>query len=209
MLTVQQQIERSKIVAILRNVPLDRLPRVMEALYEGGIRVAEITLNSDGALDGIRVMRNMYEGKMSIGAGTVITALDVERAIDAGAEFLISPHTDERVIEAALSRSSVPIPGALTPTEVVRAVTAGAPYVKLFPCTTFGPSYVKELLAPLNHVKFMAVGGITAKLAAAYIQAGAIAVGAGSGLVSHADVMAHNYAAITSNARELVRHIEG
>jgi 2-dehydro-3-deoxyphosphogluconate aldolase/(4S)-4-hydroxy-2-oxoglutarate aldolase len=209
MLTVQQQIERSKIVAILRNVPLDRLPRVMEALYEGGIRVAEITLNSDGALDGIRVMRNMYEGKMSIGAGTVITALDVERATDAGAEFLISPHTDERVIEAALSRSSVPIPGALTPTEIVRAVTAGAPYVKLFPCTTFGPSYVKELLAPLNHVKFMAVGGITAKLAAAYIQAGAIAVGAGSGLVSHADVMAHNYAAITSNARELVRHIEG
>jgi 2-dehydro-3-deoxyphosphogluconate aldolase/(4S)-4-hydroxy-2-oxoglutarate aldolase len=205
MLTVQQQIERSKIVAILRNVPLDRLPRVMEALYEGGIRVAEITLNSDGALDGIRVMRNMYEGKMSIGAGTVITALDVERATDAGAEFLISPHTDER----ALSRSSVPIPGALTPTEIVRAVTAGAPYVKLFPCTTFGPSYVKELLAPLNHVKFMAVGGITAKLAAAYIQAGAIAVGAGSGLVSHADVMAHNYAAITSNARELVRHIEG
>ncbi|MGG1638994.1 bifunctional 4-hydroxy-2-oxoglutarate aldolase/2-dehydro-3-deoxy-phosphogluconate aldolase [Paenibacillus sp. NRS-1760] len=208
MLTVKQQIEMSKVVAILRNVPLDRLPRVMEALYDGGIRVAEITLNSEYALDGIRVMRKTYEGRMAIGAGTVVSKENVNQAIDAGAEFLISPHVDERIIDAALSRSSTPIPGALTPTEILRATAAGAPLVKLFPCTTFGPGYMKELLAPLNNVKFIAVGGVTAPLAASYIQAGAIAVGAGSGLVSHADVMTHNYTAITSNARELVRHIE-
>ncbi|MHA6483320.1 bifunctional 4-hydroxy-2-oxoglutarate aldolase/2-dehydro-3-deoxy-phosphogluconate aldolase [Paenibacillus sp. strain BS8-2] len=208
MLSVQQQIERSKVVAILRHVPLEGLPRVMEALYEGGVRVAEITLNSAGALDGIRVIRKAYEGKMAIGAGTVVTAENVIQAIEAGAEFLISPHMDEHLIELALSRSSIPIPGALTPTEIVRATAAGAPFVKLFPCTTFGPGYMKELLAPLNNVKLIAVGGITPKLAGDYIRAGAIAVGAGSGLVSHGDVMAHNYAAIASNARELVRHIE-
>ncbi|CAM3822635.1 MULTISPECIES: bifunctional 4-hydroxy-2-oxoglutarate aldolase/2-dehydro-3-deoxy-phosphogluconate aldolase [Paenibacillus] len=208
MLTVQQQIETSKVVAILRNVPLDRLPRVMEALYEGGIRVAEITLNSEGALDGIRMMRKTYEGKMAIGAGTVVSMENVKQAIDAGAEFLISPHTDERVIEAALSYSSIPIPGAMTPTEIVRATGAGAPFVKLYPCTSFGPSYMKELMAPLNTVKFIPVGGITADLAASYIKAGAVAVGAGSGLVSHGDVMSHNYAAITSNAQQLVHNIE-
>jgi 2-dehydro-3-deoxyphosphogluconate aldolase/(4S)-4-hydroxy-2-oxoglutarate aldolase len=205
--TVQRCIEESKVIAILRNVPKDSLQRVLEALYEGGIRIAEITMNSEGALEGIASMRKAFEGRLTIGAGTVMNKKYAQRAIEAGAKFLISPHVDEAVIEMALAHSVVPLPGALTPTEVVRAIDAGAPIVKLFPCSSLGPGYVKELLGPLNTCKLIAVGGINSDNAADYIRAGAIGVGVGGSLVSMNDILDGNFAGITVNALKMNQSI--
>jgi 2-dehydro-3-deoxyphosphogluconate aldolase/(4S)-4-hydroxy-2-oxoglutarate aldolase len=209
MSNIESMIERHKIIAILRNVPRESLQRVLEALYAGGVRMAEITLNSDGALEGIAAMRKAFEGRMTMGAGTVMHREDAQQAIEAGAEFLISPHVDEAVIEMALQNAVLPLPGALTPTEVVRATRAGASMVKLFPCSSLGSDYVKELNGPLNKIKLIAVGGITQNNAAEYIRAGVVGVGVGSSLVSIQDLREHNYESITNKAEQLNKQLIG
>ncbi|WP_281890598.1 bifunctional 4-hydroxy-2-oxoglutarate aldolase/2-dehydro-3-deoxy-phosphogluconate aldolase [Paenibacillus sp. YYML68] len=207
MMELQAYIEQHKVVAILRNVPPGKLERVLEALVESGVRLAEITLNSPGALEGIASMSKTFEGRLLLGAGTVMNRDQAKQAIEAGAQFLISPHVNEGVIETALEHGVVPMPGAMTPTEIVRAMEAGAPLVKLFPCSSLGPGYVKELLGPLHTCKLIAVGGINESNAADYIRAGAVGVGAGSSLVSAADIQRDDYAAITSRALQMTTSV--
>jgi 2-dehydro-3-deoxyphosphogluconate aldolase/(4S)-4-hydroxy-2-oxoglutarate aldolase len=207
--TVQEKIEQHQVIAILRNVPPDRLNKVMDALYAGGVRLAEITLNSEGALSGIASMRKAFQGRMLIGAGTVMNREDAKEAMEAGAEFLISPHVSEAVIETALARDVLPLPGAMTPTEIVRAMEAGSKYVKLFPCSFFGPGYVKEILAPLNQAKIIAVGGVNALNAAEYIRNGAVGVGLGSSLVTMKDILAGDFETIERNTAKMIQSLSG
>ncbi|MGG1554064.1 bifunctional 4-hydroxy-2-oxoglutarate aldolase/2-dehydro-3-deoxy-phosphogluconate aldolase [Paenibacillus ferrarius] len=208
MIEIQSDIEQHKVIAILRNVPPERLKQVLEALYEGGIRLAEITLNSPGALTGIAAMSEAFEGRLILGAGTVMNKDEAKHAIQAGAQFLISPHVDEGIIDVALAHSILPLPGALTPTEIVRAMDAGAPYIKLFPCSAVGVGYVKELLGPFHTCKLIAVGGINENNAAGYISAGAVGVGVGSSLVSVDDIQHEKFEAITSRAIKITESIK-
>ncbi|BFT75977.1 bifunctional 4-hydroxy-2-oxoglutarate aldolase/2-dehydro-3-deoxy-phosphogluconate aldolase [Paenibacillus sp. P36] len=201
---VLQQLKKSKVIAIIRGIEPSQAQPLFEALERGGITLAEVTLNTPNALQIIQMMRKKYEGRMVIGAGTVLNAAYADEAIRAGAQFLISPNVDQGMIEKALASEVLPIPGALTPTEIVQAMNFGASTVKLFPCSSLGPSYLEEIKGPLNDVNLLAVGGITKDNAAAYLDAGAFSVGVGGSLVSLSEIQRGNYKAITTYAEQLM-----
>ncbi|MDR6884678.1 bifunctional 4-hydroxy-2-oxoglutarate aldolase/2-dehydro-3-deoxy-phosphogluconate aldolase [Bacillus sp. 3255] len=201
---VAAKLKSAKVIAIIRGISPAQAQPLFEALAAGGIELAEVTLNTPSALPIIQMMRKQYEGRMMIGAGTVLNAKLAGEAIQAGAQFLISPNVDGGMIEQALASGVLPIPGALTPTEIVQAMNYGASVVKLFPCSSLGPSYVREVRAPLSDVNLLAVGGITKDNAADYLAAGAFSVGVGGSLVSLSEIEKGNYKAITTYAEQLM-----
>ncbi len=174
----------ARVVAVLRAA---REPaQVIEAVVAGGIRVVEITLDSPDAEAVIAAARARHPDVL-VGAGTVRAPADVDRAVGAGAAFCVAPATVPEALARAAARGVPMVPGALTPTEVERAVGLGAPVVKLFPGSLGGPAYVRELLAPLAGVPLLVTGGVDAGNARAFLDAGAIAVGAASSLARAAD----------------------
>ncbi len=176
------QILQHKIVAILRGMPPKDIIPVANALYNGGIRLLEITLNSENALPVIKDLANEFAGRLLIGAGTVLNKDDAVKALHAGAAFLISPALDVAVIKAAKDGGVVSIPGAYTPTEILMAHNNGADIVKVFPCP--GAGYIKQVLAPLNHIRVMPTGGIDISNIKTFAGTGAVAFGIGSALVN-------------------------
>lgn len=186
--TVIQAIETHKIIAILRGIPTEKLIPLAEALYQGGIRLLEITYRADGAVSdeetaaNIRALSQHFAGRMFIGAGTVMSPRQVRLTKEAGGCFIISPNTDGEVIQETRSLEMVSIPGALTPSEIVVAHKAGADFVKLFPVTSLGCDYVKAITAPLSHIRLLAVGGINEGNMDAYRRAGVRGFGIGSNI---------------------------
>ncbi len=186
---LSEEIRREKIVSIVRGVRRELLLPLAEALYAGGIRLLEITFDPalpagtpDSADAGIRLLRGRMEGRMRIGAGTVLDLPHLHAAADAGAEFIISPNVSEAVIRETARLGLVSIPGAMTPTDVAAAWEAGADFVKLFPAGALGTGYVKALRAPLGHIPMLAVGGINESNCAAFLDAGCCGVGVGNAL---------------------------
>jgi 2-dehydro-3-deoxyphosphogluconate aldolase/(4S)-4-hydroxy-2-oxoglutarate aldolase len=177
-----ERIREERVVAVLRNVP--DVDAVVDALVAGGIRVVEVTLDSRGALDAIG--RLAARGDVTVLAGTVRRPAQVDEAVRAGAEACVGPALVSAVVERCLELGVAAVPGALTPSEVEAAWQAGAALVKLFPGSLGGPRYVRELLAPLSDVPLLVTGGVDARNAAAYLDAGAVAVGAGSSLTEAA-----------------------
>lgn len=175
------QILEHRIVAIVRGMPPKDIVNIASALYNGGVRILEITLNSRDALPLIEQLSHEFRGKMLIGAGTVLNTKDASNAITAGAAFLISPSLDIAVIKAAKNAGVVSIPGAFTPTEILSAYNNGADIVKVFPALS--ADYIKNILAPLNHIPMMPTGGIDAINIKAFAATGAVAFGIGSALV--------------------------
>ena len=173
-----ERIRSERLVAILRRVP-DVDVRVAK-LADAGVGVVEITLDSDDALGAIERARG--RGDVSVLAGTVRTAAQVDAAVAAGAEAVVAPGPLRAVLERAGELGIPVVPGALTPTEIERAWTAGAALVKLFPGALGGPGYVRDVLAPLADVPLIVTGGIDASNARAFLDAGAVAVGIGSAL---------------------------
>ncbi|MBE6644184.1 MAG: bifunctional 4-hydroxy-2-oxoglutarate aldolase/2-dehydro-3-deoxy-phosphogluconate aldolase [Ruminococcaceae bacterium] len=182
-------IEENKIIVIVRGVARENLIPLAKAMYDGGIRLIECTFDSTGTVsdeytgENIRMLAEYFDGKITIGAGTVITEKQVEITKAAGGRFIISPNTNEAVIKKTRELGLVSIPGALTPTEVVAAHTFGADFVKVFPINYMGEKYIKDLKAPLTHIKMLAVGGVTAENIAGFLKSGAEGVGIGSGIV--------------------------
>jgi 2-dehydro-3-deoxyphosphogluconate aldolase / (4S)-4-hydroxy-2-oxoglutarate aldolase len=179
---VLSQILENKIVAILRGMPSKDILSIANALYNGGLRVLEITLNSENALTVIEQLSHELGNKMLIGAGTVLDVKDASNAIDAGAKFLISPSLDIAVIKTAKDGGVVSIPGAFTPTEILSAYSNGADIVKVFP--TLSADYIKNILAPLNHIPVMPTGGIDLNNIKTFVATGAVAFGIGTALVN-------------------------
>jgi 2-dehydro-3-deoxyphosphogluconate aldolase/(4S)-4-hydroxy-2-oxoglutarate aldolase len=178
------RIRAERVVAILRRVP--DADRVVPALAAGGIRIVEITLDSDGALDTIERLRGNRE--LTVLAGTVRTPADAEAAAGAGAEACVSPALVPETVERCLELGVPAIPGALTPSEVEAAFALGVPLVKLFPGSLVGPGYVRDVLAPLAGVPLIVTGGVDLSNAREFLDAGAVAVGVGSALTGVADV---------------------
>ena len=184
-----ERIKRYKTIAIFRGVPEALTLPMAEALYIGGIRLLEITFDQQDperipkTCTLIEALVSRFGEKLGIGAGTVLSAEEVRSAAAAGASFMLAPNTDPLVIRAALEVGAEPIPGAFTPTETVVAAQAGASLIKVFPAGMLGPAYIKALAAPLSHVRYLAVGGITAENQQAYLDAGAVGTGVASGLV--------------------------
>jgi len=179
---VLSQILENKIVAIIRGAePADVIP-IAEALYEGGIKCMEITLNSLNAIQLIERIADKMEGRIIVGAGTVLNATAASDAISAGAKFIISPITNIETIHRTKELGAVSIPGAFTPTEIFNAYSSGGDIIKVFPGTS-GPGFIKEILAPLPFIPLMPTGGISLENLHSFKKAGAVAFGVGKALV--------------------------
>jgi Entner-Doudoroff aldolase len=177
-----RELRESRVVAILRLRDHGLAVAVAHALARGGIRVLELTQDDPGALDALRAVAGLPD--LVVGAGTVLDTETVKAVADAGARFVVSPGTDPRVISATLDAGLDPIPGALTATEVTAALAAGARMVKLFPAGPLGPAYLRALRGPFARVEFVPTGGIAHDAIGEWLDAGAVAVGLGSDLVS-------------------------
>ncbi|MBX3062124.1 MAG: bifunctional 4-hydroxy-2-oxoglutarate aldolase/2-dehydro-3-deoxy-phosphogluconate aldolase [Anaerolineae bacterium] len=181
---VAAAIKQHGVVAILRgDYSMQETIDIAAALREGGVRILELTLNSPSALEGIGKLRELHGEAMFVGAGTVRTVEQVDIAIDAGAQFLVSPNFDPASVQRSRQRGVLHLPGVLTPSEAQQAMNAGCRMLKLFPSDIFGPSYLKALKAPLDDAEFVPTGGITPDNLKQMVQAGAVAIGAGSSLI--------------------------
>jgi len=171
------------VVAVIRAASIDAALAVSHALVRGGVTGIEITFSTPGAAEAIARARKELPDAL-VGAGTVLDAASLAAACDAGASFLVSPHTDEALLAGARERGVPFLPGALTPTEIVRAWRLGAACVKVFPGSAVGPSYLKAIKAPLPHIALMPTGGVDEKNLGEWLKAGAVAVGMGGALAT-------------------------
>jgi len=207
---VIESILENKIVVIVRGVEKNNLIPLAQAMYDGGIRLLEITFDATGKIsdketaENIKMLSQYFEGKMYIGAGTVLTKEQVRLTKESGGKFIISPDINTRIIRYTKKLKLVSMPGALTPSEIQKAHRAGADFVKLFPISNMGSSYVKAVTAPLKHIKLIAVGGVDASNMAEFISAGVVGFGLGSNIVNHKLINDGNFAQITEGAKRCV-----
>ncbi|SMB95178.1 2-dehydro-3-deoxyphosphogluconate aldolase / (4S)-4-hydroxy-2-oxoglutarate aldolase [Thermanaeromonas toyohensis ToBE] len=180
--SVIDTILQEKLVAILRKIEGDRLFKVIDSLLEAGIRVAEITLNTEGAINLLGELIKRYGEEMLLGAGTVTRIQEVEEAAASGAKFIVTPVMLPEIIQACKRFQLGVILGACSPTEIYQAYSLGADIVKVFPAGSLGPSYFRELQGPLGNVPLAAVGGVTLENGRAFLEAGAKVLGVGSSL---------------------------
>ena len=208
-----ERIKKEKIIAIVRGVASDKIVDLANALSDGGIKCIEVTFDQSsqkGIEETFRSIKLLAEmdADICVGAGTVMTAEQVNMAYEAGAKYIISPNTDEKVIKETKKLDMVSIPGAFTPSEVVDAYNYGADIVKIFPGGLLGVDYVKALKGPLSHIPLTAVGNINQKNCADYIKAGCVGVGVGGSLVSKVLVNEGRFDEITAIAAEYVKAIQ-
>ena len=202
-------IARIGLVPVVRAPSADEAMRVVDAIREGGVNVLEITMTVPGALGVMEQVARRLGGEVVLGAGTVLDPETARACILSGAQFVVSPALNPATIEVCRRYSIAIIPGALTPTEVVSAWTAGADVVKVFPCGALGgASYIKSLKAPLPHIEMIPTGGVSVKTAADFIKAGSLALGVGADLVDTRAIREGNARAVTEKAREYVRIVQ-
>jgi 2-dehydro-3-deoxyphosphogluconate aldolase/(4S)-4-hydroxy-2-oxoglutarate aldolase len=181
-------ITGGRLIAIARNLNPETVPTIGGALLAGGVHAFEVTLNSASALEAISALARQFDpDELLVGAGTVLDLEQAQRAVDAGARFLVMPHCDLAIVEWAASNGIPALPGAFTPTEILAAWRAGAAAVKLFPASAVGPSFVRELRGPLPEIPLVPTGGVTLENAPMFIAAGAVAVGMASWLTGGGD----------------------
>ena len=204
---VVEAVERAGIVAVIRMKDPNKLQAVVDAIAEGGIRALEITMTVPGAVDLIRDLAPKLPQGFILGAGTVLDAETVARVADAGARYVVSPVFRRSVIEACHARDLAAMPGCFTPTEILDAWDAGADIVKVFPATTLGPSYLKDVRAPLPQVKLMPTGGVTVENAGDWIRAGAVAVGVGTSLLDAKAIADGNFHVLKTNAERMIANV--
>lgn len=209
---VLQAVKENKIVAILRGVDAKDIVAAVDAMYEGGIRLAEITFDQSSAagIENTRACIRLVAENCRVipGAGTVMTPEQVEIAAAAGAKYIISPNADEAVIRRTRELGLVSMPGAFTPTEIASAYAWGADVVKVFPAGQLGPAYIKAVRAPLKHIPLMAVGGVSDANARAFLEAGCAGVGVGGKLVDVKAIAAGDFASVTASARSLCEAVK-
>jgi len=204
---VIQQIEATGIVAIIRAADSAQLIDVVSALRDGGVTCIEVTMTTPNALEVIRQARVASGESAAIGVGTVLDAQTARAAILAGAQFVVAPVLDLPTIETC-KRYSVPVmPGAMTPTEIVHAWQAGADFVKVFPTSTLGATFIKDLRGPLPQIKLVPTGGVNLDTVADFIKAGCAAVGVGGALVSSQALAKRDLTAIRRTATEFLESI--
>lgn len=195
-----QAVKDCGIVAVVRGESAEPVMKAIDAVMKGGVTIIEVTFTVPGALEIIRQLAKEIPDNVVLGAGTVLDPKTAANAIEAGAQFIVSPSLNLDVIKTVIDAGKAVMPGALTPTEVVTAWQAGADLVKIFPITSMGPGYLKDLHGPLPQVQFIPTGGIDLSNAADYIKAGAAALGVGGSLVDKKLVAAGDWAALTDRA---------
>jgi Entner-Doudoroff aldolase len=182
----QLVVKKSGIIAIIRgDFPLAQMIQIGEILANAGLTIMEVTLNSQNALEAISALRTQFAGSpLLVGAGTVRTAAQVEAALNAGAQFIVSPNFDPASVARSLANDTLHLPGIYTASEAQNAFAAGCSMLKLFPADIGGPAYLKAIRAPLNDIDFVPTGGVDVDNIAEFVRAGAVAVGVGGALVT-------------------------
>lgn len=192
------------VVAVVRAASSEQLVDVARALLAGGVDCVEITMTTPNALQVIRDCRSAVPDAL-VGVGSVLDGDTARRAIDSGAQFVVSPVFVPQVVAAAHAADLPVVPGALTPTEILTATNAGADIVKVFPGGQFGPRYFRDILAPMPHLRLSPTGGVDLDTAADWIAAGAVTLGIGSALVTRSALASGKLSEITDLARQYVR----
>jgi 2-dehydro-3-deoxyphosphogluconate aldolase/(4S)-4-hydroxy-2-oxoglutarate aldolase len=192
------------VIGILRGVESAFFRNVMHTSFASGLQAIEITMNTEDALQIVSMNRpDVPPGKL-LGMGTIRNFEEAKKAVDSGAMFLVTPNTDTEVIEYAGSNSVPVISGALTPTEIYTAWSAGADMVKVFPCGSFGPQYISELRGPYDKIPLVAVGGVDLDNIKDYFAAGVRAVAASTALFGGKALMEHNLEEIAGNVKKFI-----
>ena len=203
-------IEKNKVIAIVRGQYDEALLGLAKALYEGGIRMLEVTFDQSDSEnliktpEAIRLICETLPGLLA-GAGTVMTTAQVDAAISGGAKYIISPNTDEEVIRYTKMKKLVSIPGAMTPSEIATAHKYGADYVKIFPVCDLGSDYIKNIRTPLSHIKLLATGGVTEQNFAEFLNAGMVGAGISGRLTDKKLVAEGNFDELTKRAEAFMK----
>lgn len=177
-----ERYNHAPIVAIVRGQTLDTVIDIAQAFEDSGLTTIEITMNTPKACEIISHLRENFKN-LNIGAGTVCTTEDLENALSAGAQFIVTPILNEEVIKKSVSLGIPIFPGAYSPTEIYRAWSLGASMVKIFPASQLGPKFIKDLKGPLNSIKLLPTGGVSIDNIKSFFDVGASGVGMGSSLL--------------------------
>lgn len=213
---MMQRLRQEKFVALFRRLTLEQSKRVCQALFKGGVRLIEVTFDpsDDATIEKttaiLNAIREEYGDEVDLLAGTVVKPEYVVPAKQAGAKMIVAPNTDEQIIRLTHENGMLSAPGAFTPTEIVHAHNLGADIVKIYPIEPHNIAYLKNILSPLSHIRFMATGGVNPQTAPEFIKLGATAVGAGASIITPQALADNDWAQIERNARlhvEAVKNI--
>ena len=210
-----RKILDEKVIAIVRGVYDEECLQLARALHEGGINLLEVTFDQKSAearlqtIRTIQLLNRELGHEMAFGAGTVTNPEMVQQAKEAGAQFIISPDMDPAVIRATREAGMVSIPGAMTPTEIKQAHDNGADFVKVFPASNLGPSYIKAVAAPLSHIRMLVVGSVDGSNICDYMAAGAVGAGVAGCLFKKDWIRAGEWGRITEASRSFVAKLHG
>ena len=194
-------------IAVVRLSDPTKLIKVSEAIYEGGVSAIEITMTVPNAIKMIEEASKVIGSYMMIGVGSVLDLETAQKAIDAGAKYVVSPIFKKEIIEISHKNNVPAMPGAFTPTEIQTAFEAGADIIKVFPADVVGMTFFKGILAPMPHLKLMPTGGVSLTNAGDWLKSGACAVGVGTALLDKKAIAEEDYKLLTSNAKQLMENI--
>ncbi len=200
---MNKMIDEQKLIIILRGIPIEKIPKVAKALYDGGARIIEVTFDQKDentltdTAEKIKIIKSTLGDDVLVGAGTVLSKEQVKVAKEAGSSFILSPNTDIEVIKHTKELGMLSIPGAFTPTEIMTAYNAGADYVKLFPITKDDIGYLKNITSPISHVPLICTGGVNPDTIELFLKNGAVALGTGASILKKELIESENYAEIT------------
>lgn len=195
---------KAPVVGIIRGLQPDDVDHILPAYRASGLTTIEITMNTAGASSIIRNAIQRHSEGLNIGAGTVCTPDDLDQALDAGAQFIVTPVISKKVIKACVRRGIPIFPGAFTPSEIYKAWSLGASMIKVYPATSLGPEYIKDVKAPLNQLRLMPTGGISLDNMGTYFKAGADGVGIGSHLFDKALIQAQDWDGLKNHLQNFV-----
>ncbi|PYZ95914.1 2-dehydro-3-deoxyphosphogluconate aldolase [Alteribacter lacisalsi] len=198
----------SGIVAVVRKVDPDKADALTGAFVRGGVTGIEVTVDSDDAYETIRRLKGKYSDEAVIGAGTVVNKEQAEKALEAGADFIFAPILDRETVEYTKEQGKIMIPGVFTPTEIHQAYVWGADIVKVFPASTLGPGFIKDVNAPLGDIPKMPTGGVNLDNVGEFIKAGSVAAGIGGSLVKKDLIAAGDWDGLENLARQFVNKVQ-
>lgn len=199
---------RAPIVGIVRGVSIDVMRDIVKAYLKAGLHTIEITLNTAGATEMISKLRSEFQD-LNVGAGTVCNMEDYDRAVEAGAQFIVTPILDEAIIKTAVAQEIPIFPGAFSPTEIYKAWRLGASAVKIFPATQLGVQFIKDISAPLNNIKLLPTGGVTLENIKSFFEAGAVGVGMGSSLFNKRLIEERNFEGLGQHFAKIKAEVKG
>lgn len=196
--------QKVPIVGIVRNVSLEDLIQILPIFREAGLTTIEITMNTPGAEEMISYALEKESDGLNIGVGTVCTKEDLSLALDAGAQFIVTPIINKKVIKSCVKKGVPIFPGAFTPTEIYNAWILGADMVKIYPATSLGPEYIKDLKAPMNQLKLVPTGGVSLDNMSDFIKAGANGLGIGGQLFDKKLIQEKNWEGLKLHFQQFV-----